>query len=282
MDQRADGMAPPPQALLACIRATEQNIIDAVCVQEAHAGYVVFRSDKFPNYYGGNGIRIACGEDLASFEKWIDVFHQHFDRARFAHVTLVLPRGAWSPALEASAASLQLFAHHESFMATSSRNLLATTTRALDESVAPARLLSTDEACAGLYALHLEESTAEDWYIDEEDFGRLFEKTIAIAQHTNTRWLAVDHPMKHDAPSFAAALGYFYHQGICRLQEVITSPSCRHRGLATYLLSEAARLAMAANIEHVALLADPEADAHRLYRSLGFEDLDAEVTLMRY
>jgi GNAT superfamily N-acetyltransferase len=143
-----------------------------------------------------------------------------------------------------------------------------------------AKPISTQKAKIGLFHLHLEASRHEDWFRDEGDFQALFEKTIAIAEGTETRWLVIPDPER--GGQYAAALGLFFHNGICRLQEVMTASAFRSRGLATRLLGQAASCAMEAGIEVVALLADPQSRAHRLYERLGFSDLSSDVTLMRY
>lgn len=263
---------------LGAIRASEQLAIDAVCSSTAHEGYTVFRSERFPHFYGGNGLRIGADTLGPPLATWVEIFHRHFDPEKYRHVTIVVPGALWTAEAEREAEQAGLGVYRETYMAARAETLARQASR-LDPGVAPL-LLSTWDAAAGLYQLHLEESRDEDWFTDETDFRALFDKTVAIAEGTHTSWLAVPDP--DQTGKYAAALGFFPCAGIWRLQEVITAPAWRGRGLGTSLLGEVGRRASAAGSAVVALAADPEGDAHRLYRRLGFVDLACDVTLMRY
>jgi GNAT superfamily N-acetyltransferase len=263
---------------LAAIRASEQLAIDAVCNTTVHAGYTVFRSDRFPNFYGGNGLRITGPTLQQTPAAWVEVFHQHFEPSRYRHVTIVVPGALWTAEVEREAVQAGLGVYRETYMAVRAGTLAREAGRG-GPIVEPA-LLSTRDAAAGLYQLHLEESRDEDWFTDEAGFRALFDKTLAIAEGTHTTWLAAPDPAR--AGRYAAALGFFPCAGIHRLQEVITAPAWRRRGLATSLLGAAGRRAQEAGSAVVALAADPDGDAYRLYRRLGFVDLACDVTLMRY
>lgn len=263
---------------LAAIRASEQLAMDAVCSATVHSGYTVFRSDRFPNFYGGNGLRITGATLQQSLANWVEVFHQHFEPSRYKHVTIVVPGALWTAEAEREAKQAGLGVFRETYMAVRSETLAGEAGH-LEPIVEPT-LLSTWDAAAGLYQLHLEESRNEDWFTDEADFRALFDKTMAISEGTHTSWLAAPDPAQ--AGRYVAALGFFPCAGIYRLQEVITAPAWRGRGLATNLLSAVGRRAQEAGSAVVALAADPEGDAHRLYRRLGFVDLACDVTLMRY
>jgi GNAT superfamily N-acetyltransferase len=185
----------------------------------------------------------------------------------------------WNESAAIDANRCDLAVLKEVFMAATASNL-SLEGRSGDSGFPEPRLLSTNEAQPGLYHLHLDESREEDWYLDEEDFRSLFEKTLTIATATGTRWLVVDDPV--NAGRFAAALGFFFYGGVCRLQEVITDQAHRKNGLATKLIRAVAARAVESGCDKVALLADPESSAHLLYSRLGFSDLAVEVTLMKY
>ena len=263
---------------LLSIHASEHLAINVVCSATVHAGYTVFRSDRFPNFYGGNGLRITDTTLQQPLATWVEVFHQHFDPSRYRHVTIIVPGALWTAEIEREAEQAGLGLHCETYMAVRAETLAGEASR-LAPTIEPV-LLSTLDAAAGLYQLHLEESRDEDWFIDEADFCALFDKTMAIAEGTNTSWLVVPDPAQ--AGRYRAALGFFPCAGIYRLQEVITAPAWRGRGLATSLLSAVGKHAQDSGSAVVALAAEPDSDAHRLYRSLGFVDLACDVTLMRY
>ena len=80
-----------------------------------------------------------------------------------------------------------------------------------------------------------------------------------------------------------AKLGIFSHGGICRLQDVETAVAHRRRGLASALVSFAARHALdTLGAGGLALCADADYHAIDLYRRLGFVECGQSVELMKY
>lgn len=267
------------QNWLPAIRVSEQRVVETVCKKIDYGEYTVFQSSRFPYFYGGNGIRIFPNVEILPLTKWVKIFNIHFDPEIYRHTLIVLPGQEWSAEAEAEAHASDLRVFNEVLMAVRSE-ALSKSARNRTENGLLAYVISTSEAAAGLYRLHLEESQHADWFKDEADFKLLFNKTIAIAKGTGTSWLVIQDPDNKDR--YAAALGFFFCEGICRLQEVITAPSRRRLGLATVLLASVAVHAMEAGCPVVGLLADPDSDAHHLYEKLGFVDLEVDVSLMRY
>lgn len=267
------------QNWLPAIRASERRVIETVCKKIDYGDYAVFQSLKFPYFYGGNGIRISTNAEILPLTKWIKIFNEHFDPEVYRHTLIVLPGQEWSAEAEAEAHASDLRVFNEVFMAARSEALSKSATNQNKNGLLT-HVISTSEAAAGLYRLHLEESQHADWFKDEADFKLLFNKTIAIAKGTSTNWLVIQDP--DDKERYAAALGFFFCEGICRLQEVLTAPSRRRLGLASALLASVAAHAMESGCPAIGLLADPDSDAHHLYEKLGFVDLEVDVSLMRY
>ncbi|MES9544092.1 GNAT family N-acetyltransferase [Actinomadura sp. NPDC000600] len=79
-----------------------------------------------------------------------------------------------------------------------------------------------------------------------------------------------------------AGLGVFLDgQGLARYQHVETHPAFRRRGLASALVHFAGADAMSRGAETLVIVADPEAEAIRIYRSLGFTETERQVRLQR-
>lgn len=80
-----------------------------------------------------------------------------------------------------------------------------------------------------------------------------------------------------------AHLGIFRSgDGVARYQDVETHPDVRRRGLAGTLLSVAGGYARdRLGARTLVIVADPDADAIRLYRSTGFSDRERQVSLER-
>ncbi|MFB4307342.1 GNAT family N-acetyltransferase [Actinomadura sp. GTD37] len=70
-------------------------------------------------------------------------------------------------------------------------------------------------------------------------------------------------------------------RGLARYQHVETHPAFRRRGLASSLVHLAGVEAMANGARTLVIVADPAAEAIRIYRSLGFTDTERQVRLQR-
>ena len=72
------------------------------------------------------------------------------------------------------------------------------------------------------------------------------------------------------------------HAGIARYQNVETHPEHRRQGLASAVVHAAGEHALAAyKIEKLVIVADHDGDAIRIYRNLGFADVERHCTLER-
>lgn len=79
-----------------------------------------------------------------------------------------------------------------------------------------------------------------------------------------------------------AGLGVFLDgQGLARYQHVETHPAFRRRGLASSLVHFAGVEAMRRGAGTLVIVADPEAEAIRVYRALGFAATERQVRLQR-
>lgn len=70
-------------------------------------------------------------------------------------------------------------------------------------------------------------------------------------------------------------------RGLARYQNVETHPAFRRRGLASSLVHFAGVEAMARGARTLVIVADPDAEAIRIYRSLGFTETERQVRLQR-
>lgn len=77
-----------------------------------------------------------------------------------------------------------------------------------------------------------------------------------------------------------ADLGLFHQDGIARYQSVSTHPDFRRRGIASMLVYEAGRQAIARYSVHtLVIVAEPDSSASRLYGSVGFAPAERSVGL---
>lgn len=70
-------------------------------------------------------------------------------------------------------------------------------------------------------------------------------------------------------------------EGLARYQHVETHPAFRRRGLASSLVHFAGMEAVAKGARTLVIVADPNAEAIRIYRALGFRETERQVRLQR-
>ncbi len=260
------------------LRASDHRLRSALCTFREEQGYCVFRSDKFPEFYAGNGLMIKRPHPDKTLDDWITLFHDSFPRDQYRHVTLTLHADTASPRLLDEAERRGYHVIHEVLMAAASRALAHLADR--PEPRASTRVLTGSDDMRSLYELHLSRARGEDWFGEESDFSGLFGKTMAVSEAVDITWLAAK--LTNSCNPLDSALGFFDHGKLCRLQEVITAPGSRGQGLATMLIREAGRRAVLRRAETVGLIAEVDGDGHRLYQGLGFREFDREVTLLDY
>jgi ribosomal protein S18 acetylase RimI-like enzyme len=255
---------------------TEARLIEPICTFEDHPGYRVFRSEKFPNFYGGNGIDIddPGGVSLAG---WEEIFHRHFDPARYVHTTFHFPdKPAFAPLIGEARLARYNVVERTAYM------FLDHTRECRD---APAgyeiRRVESEEEWE-MMARFAEASYVDgDWY-DPAAKGpdRLFEKRRFTSEAIGIEWFYI---ARVGHSEMLAQLGIFSHGGICRLQDVETAAAHRRKGLATALVGFAARHAIETlGMGGLALCADTDYHAIDLYRRLGFVECGESVELMKY
>ena len=89
--------------------------------------------------------------------------------------------------------------------------------------------------------------------------------------------------MPSRAARLAAQLGLFSDGGaIARYQNVETHPSARRQGLAGTLVYHAGRYGLGVlGAARLVIVADPGYGAIRIYRAVGFTDLETQVSFQR-
>lgn len=79
-----------------------------------------------------------------------------------------------------------------------------------------------------------------------------------------------------------ASLGIFVHDGLARYQDVQTDAAYRRRGLATALVGVAGQHPVVAATTMLTIHTEPNSDAARLYRKLGFALVETTTSACRY
>jgi ribosomal protein S18 acetylase RimI-like enzyme len=270
MDQSPNFYSP---ASLHDALATERRLFEPICEFERHDGYRVYRSDRFPSYYGANGIEIESAPPRR-LRAWEDAFHEAFDSERFEHVTLTFaPRPELAGLIEE--------AHVAGYNVSNDVYLIAT--RRLPSGPPPDGLrleeIDGEQGWERLGVFEDRLNRGYDWYAGEASSAGLLAKTRYVSERIGIRWIA----LTTHSGEVRAKLGVFRHGQVCRLQDVATLPEHRRRGLATYLLRSALDDTLdTPGLEGLVVCAERDYHAIDLYRKLGFRELGETVTLMRY
>lgn len=257
------------------ILATELRLLEPICTFVENDDYLIYRSDQFPNYYGGNGLALQHNNGR-TLHDWEAIFHQHFEPERFEHITFSFPmEEQFLPLLEA--------ARTAQYHCTISCYMAATTTQQ-NKPISPEYEvweIERDEDWERLEQFAQSQYVEGDWF-DPNSTGpdRLFEKTRYVSQQIGIKWFAIGRVGKRE---ILARLGVFKHDTICRLQDVETGLEWRRRGLATALVRYAVHYSIhTLGATAVALEADNDYHAIELYRKLGFSECGKQITLMHY
>jgi GNAT superfamily N-acetyltransferase len=254
---------------------TEWRLLEPICDFIPGDGYMVYRSERFPNYYGGNGIDIleVNGRKLAD---WESISKTYFDTGRFKHTTYTF---AWhegfTELMEEATAADYRFERTKLMDVDHVKNY-----RELPPEFEIRRVESEDDWIR-LQRFEEADYFDQDWY-DPDYTGpnRLFEKTRFTSEAVGIDWFYIS---PRGEEEMLTKLGIFMHNGVARLQDVRTARTHRRLGLASYMVSFAIEHALTTlGAGRLALLADRDYYAIDLYRKLGFTDVGEHVTLMKY
>lgn len=257
------------------ILSTELRLLEPICEFSDHGDYVVYRSDTFRNYYGGNGIDIHVPGDKALAD-WETTFHRFFDPSQFEHITFTFPHREDFARLIEQAKDARYHVTYDTYMFVDTTEHCAPMPEGLE-----IHKLSSEDDWQRLGEFYSQSYEDGDWY-DPDATGpdRLFEKTRFTSEAIGIDWYYLTRTGERE---ILASLGIFEHQGICRLQAVETDRNHRRQGLATALVSFAIEEAIdRRGTAGLALCADSDYYAVDLYRKLGFVERGAGVCLMHY
>lgn len=238
---------------------------------EDRGTHLVIRTPSNPTYFWGNFLLLKQRPFPGGEREVIGAFHTEFPDAE--HVSIGID-GA-----EDQTAELQAFV--EAGMEVDSGTVLTAgalvAPRPVAEGVVVRPLESDDdwEQRARL-AHHLWAKT------DTETFMAYARGKTAQERDLVSRGLGQRFGAFIDDALVSTAAVFVTHAGIARYQTVETHPEHRRQGLAAAVVFAAGEQALAAyQLEMLVIAADTDGDAIRIYRSLGFTDVERHCTLER-
>jgi GNAT superfamily N-acetyltransferase len=233
-------------------------------------GYLVIRSQDHPDFWWGNFLLLAEPPGPGEAGEWLARFAAEFPGAGHVALGVDVTEDSAAGRAELTAAGLQLIRLTV---------LTATDVQAPAHLNAAAsyRTLSGDDDWR--QAARLRAVISEGGPGSEPGFLRTrlaAERAITEAGHGS--WFGA-----FIGGRLLAQLGLIScGSGLARYQNVETDPSARRQGLAGSLVWHAGRHALTAgDASTLVIVADPEEDAIRVYRSAGFTDAQAQVGFER-
>lgn len=227
--------------------------------------HVIVRTPAIPDFYWGNFV--LAGADPGHHERWLEVFAREFPDA--SHVAI---------GLDAVAASDdQLAGYRAAGLETVILHVLVAKRLDAPGPGAACRPLHGDSDWAQTLELTLdcdEQTDPQHRLFVQRRVGQRRELT----RNSRAVWFGavIDGRVR-------ASLGLVSDgNGLVRYQDVQTHPDFRRRGLARVLLATAARYGLdELGAKRLVIVADPDYHAIDLYRSLGFEYAQTQLSVSR-
>lgn len=254
------------------ILATERRLREPLCSVECTEAYCVYKSERFPGFYGANGIEILHNHGY-TLRDWERVFEQNFNAEVYSHKAFFYKKGVAPASLQEDARQAGYEVVQEDAWMYTYEPLLCTPQ--------PDGLrfgcIATADEWEQYRAFYHEANKGESWYTPSGCDG-LFGKMQYVSDAIGIEWFFLA-----EGGVFAAVIGVFSHRGIARLQDVETHPQWRRRGLATHLLYRVvAHARQTLGVEAVTLCADVDYVAIDLYKRMGFVPVGETVELMKF
>lgn len=244
---------------------------------EDHGDHLVVRSPEEPTYYCGNYLLYAAAPVVGDFERWTADFRRAFrDVPEVRHMTF-----GWDDA-SGSAVDARVLAQFTDARFAFEDNVV----------LAAGEVLPPPHDCAGVELREL--ATDADWKAaltcqiecqpDDTELAHhlpfVTKRVVAQRALVSTglgRWFGA-----FFEGELAGHMGLFVENGLGRFQDVETRPGFRRRGVCAALVHHAATVALESlGAQQLVLVADPDDDAIRVYRSVGFRDVERQARLMK-
>ena len=237
-----------------------------------HGDHLVVRSPDNPLFWWGNFVLLAQVPPASEVDTWLGRFAAAFPAARHVAIGFDGPAG--------TTADVAAFTDR-GFRADASTVLTATEVRepARPNRDAECRQLRSDDDWAQSVELELRS-------FDDGTAPSLQREFVIARKASSRRLVEAGHGAWFGAfldGRLVAQLGVVRADGeLARYQTVETDPEFRRRGLAGTLVHCAARYGLEElGARTLVMVADPDAEAIRIYRALGFDDTEVQLQIER-
>ena len=243
-------------------------------VVEDHGDHLTVMTPANPSFWWGNFIVVAGPFGDGDAERCIEVFDKEFPDAD--HVAIAV---AQADRAQGDLVDLREFIDRGvlvEYSTVMTASALKPPSRGNDRAVCRPLVSDEDWRLALDLAMACNESIAPADYLPY--VRRSLEEARGMAQRGHGAWFGA-----FTGDELMASLGVFGDgHGDARYQRVETHPDARRQGLAGTLVHAAGEYAREQlGAKRLVIVADPNHPAAGLYRSLGFEDAEAQLQLLR-
>lgn len=232
--------------------------------------HVVVRSPDHPGFWWGNFILLAVAPRPREAAGWLARFAEMFPGA--SHVALGVDDASPAAAERSGLPEAGLRIEQTTVLTTHLVQAPAHVNRAADFRPLAGQADWQQSLDLRLAADDGSQSTSQAFYEQRTTEAR------RVAESGHGAWFGA-----FDRGRLTAQLGIFSDgSGVARYQNVETDPGWRRKGLAGTLVWRAGQYALAElDARTLVMVADPEAAAIRLYRSVGFRDAESQIAFQR-
>ncbi|MBS1911589.1 MAG: GNAT family N-acetyltransferase [Bacteroidetes bacterium] len=255
--------------------ATELMLWSATSSIIDRGEYIVVATPEAPGWYGGNLLILPHPPGVGDFERWSRLF-----QSEFGHRPEIVHRMFYWPGAAAQADAVAPF-HAAGFETEEEITLAASAVCA----PAPAngeiviREIGRPEEWEMVFDVQF---ACRSERFEPEGYARFLRRRIGNRRHMiglgMGAWFGA-----FLGDRLAGTLGLFHRDGIGRFQDVMTHPDFRRIGVCAALVHHVAGIGLGRwGCGQLAMVADPNYHAARIYECLGFRPVERTHTLCLY
>lgn len=252
---------------------TELATLAPICTLVEYPGALAFYSVKYPRFYYGNGVLVR--DPLRGGRGYWEQLFDSAVKSQTEHRLFVFESERAAAGLQREFRDAGYEMYRERYMVRDS--LFQCRKRSNVE------MLSVNETGAWdeLELMHAGADGDEILSLEETSpaMKSLFRKTRDVSDAIGIRWFLL---RDRKSGELLSSAGIFEHEGIGRLQSVMTAPRFRRKGHARYLLRRIANETLrTGNVKVVALCCDRGTVAENMYLGMGFRPVAATASCLK-
>ena len=231
---------------------------------EEHDNYLLIKTASRPDFYWGNYLLFRNPPERGDFEKWMSIYHSHFDVAQQGFIAIT-----WDSSDEGRGTEeFQNWGFDLNCNKVLTSNEVSLSWKKPIDNL-EIKKYAVDELLDEYVDVHFD----PQWKYGDEDSQRSFIKD-SIKDFSEFLPNVANKVERYGAfvrGRLAADLGVFLNDGLCRFNNVATHSDFRRQGLCTQLVYEVSRRILETPGMTLVMEADANYHAAKIYESVGFK-----------